>query len=145
MQDDDSAQIHILEMLTLFWLFFMTAAFLISIHVPDAPAISIDAEMQFAGEDAINHGLSVSSTDGEYDSRLAELLAAEDENAACELVQSSLASGFEANCWLAKDSGTSHPRGEVASPGSRTITSHGMVAVDGHLWTISVDVWERGG
>ena len=56
MRDDEYAQIHILEMLTLFWLFFMTAAFLITVHVPDEASISVDAEMQFAGEDAINLG-----------------------------------------------------------------------------------------
>ena len=34
MRDDENAQIHILEMLTLFWLFFMTAAFLITVMYP---------------------------------------------------------------------------------------------------------------
>lgn len=144
MQNDDSAQVHILEMLTLFWLFFMTAAFLITIHVPDEPSISLDAEMHFAGEDAINLGLATVSDDGNYDSKLAELLSAGNEDEACEMVQNYLANGLEANCWLAKDSGTSQPHGEVANPGSRTVTAHGLVAVDDHLWTISLDLWERG-
>lgn len=144
MQNDDSAQVHILEMLTLFWLFFMTAAFLITINVPDEPSISLDAEMHFAGEDAINLGLATASEDGTYDSKLAELLAAGNEDDACEMVQNYLASGLETNCWLAKDSGTSQPYGEVANPGSRTVTAHGLVAVDDHLWTISLDIWERG-
>ena len=144
MQNDENAQIHILEMLTLFWLFFMTAAFLITVHVPDEPSISMDAEMQFAGEDAINLGLGTSSEDANYDSRLAELLASGDKDEACELVQNYLATGVEANCWLAKDSATSQPFGETANPGSNTVTAHGLVAVDGHLWTISLDLWERG-
>ncbi len=144
MQNDENAQIHILEMLTLFWLFFMTAAFLITVHVPDEPSLSIDAEMQFAGEDAINLGLGTPSSDDNYDSRLAELLAAGQKDEACELVQNYLAIGTEANCWLAKDSGTSQPHGEVANPGSSTITVHGLVAADDHLWTISLDLWERG-
>ena len=144
MQDDESAQIHILEMLTLFWLFFMTAAFLITVHVPDEPSISMDAEMQFAGEDAINLGLATLSEDGNHDSRLAELLSTGDKDGACELVQNYLASGVEANCWLAKDSATSQPYGETANPGSNTVTAHGLVAADGHLWTISLDLWERG-
>lgn len=143
-QDDENAQVHILEMLTLFWLFFMTAAFLITVHVPDEPSISIDAEMQFAGEDAINLGLGTTSDGGVYDSQLAELLAAGDKEGACELVQNYLALGIEANCWLAKDSGTSQPHGEVANPGSNTVTVHGLVAADDHLWTISLDLWERG-
>ena len=144
MREDENAQIHILEMLTLFWLFFMTAAFLITVHVPDEASISVDAEMQFAGEDAINLGLATPALESDYDSRLAELLAAGKSDAACELVQNYLASGVEANCWLAKDSGTSQPYGEVATPGSGTVNSHGLVVVDGNLWTISLDLWERG-
>ena len=144
MQNDEGAQIHILEMLTLFWLFFMTAAFLITVHVPDEASISRDAEMQFAGEDAINLGLATPALGADYDSRLAELLASGQENEACELVQNYLSSGIEANCWLARDSGTSQPYGEVATPGSSTVNSHGLVAVDDHLWTISLDLWERG-
>ena len=144
MQHDDNAQIHILEMLTLFWLFFMTAAFLITVHVPDETSISRDAEMQFAGEDAINLGLATPAMESDHDSRLAELLAAGEEDKACELVQNYLASGVEANCWLAKDSATSQPYGEVATPGSSTVNSHGLVVVEDHLWTISLDLWERG-
>ena len=79
-----------------------------------------------------------------HDSRLAELLALGQEDKACELVQNYLASGIEANCWLAKDSGTSQPYGEVATPGGSTVNSHGLVVVDDHLWTISLDLWERG-
>jgi hypothetical protein len=145
MRNDESAQIHILEMLTLFWLFFMSAAFLIRVHVPDSPSISIDADKEFAGQDAINYGLGLDSIGGEYDSRLAELLAAGDEDGACELIQDAIASGIEANCWLAKDSGTSHPSGEIATPNGRTVTTHGLVEVDDHLWTISLDLWSRGG
>ena len=144
MQGNDDAQVHILEMLTLFWLFFMTAAFLITVHVPDEVSISVDAEMQFAGEDAINLGLGTASEGSDYDSRLAELLAAGQEDDACELVQNYLANGIEANCWLAKYSGTSQPHGEVATPGSSTVNAHSLVAVDDHLWTISLDLWERG-
>jgi len=143
-QNDENAQIHILEMLTLFWLFFMTAAFLITVHVPDEVSISVDAEMQFAGEDAINLGLGTDSENQNYESKLAELLAAGEKDQACELVQDYLASGIEANCWLAKDSGTLQPHGEVATPGSSTVTAHGLVAVDDHVWTITLDLWERG-
>ena len=111
MRHDESAQIHILEMLTLFWLFFMTAAFLITVHVPDETSISVDAEMRFAGEDAINLAKSTSADGNQYDSRITELLAAGDEDSACEMIQDYLTSGIEANCWLAKDSGTSQPYG----------------------------------
>ena len=144
MQNDENAQIHILEMLTLFWLFFMTAAFLITVHVPDEVSISIDAEMKFAGEDAINLGLGTNATSTDYDSRLAELLGSGEKDQACELVQSYLASGIEANCWLAKDSGTFQPHGEVATPGLSTVNAHRFIVVDDHIWTIGLDLWERG-
>ena len=45
MRHDEDAQVHILEMLTLFWLFFMSATFLIRIQVPDAPSVAHDAEL----------------------------------------------------------------------------------------------------
>ena len=144
MRHDGSAQIHILEMLTLFWLFFMTAAFLITVHVPDETSISVDAEMRFAGEDAINLAKSTSADGNQYDSRITELLAAGDEDSACEMIQDYLTSGIEANCWLAKDSGTSQPYGEVATPGQNTVTAHSIIIVDDHLWTVSLDLWERG-
>ena len=145
MQNDETAQIHILEMLTLFWLFFMTAAFLITIHVPDEASISIDAEMQFAGEDAINLALATPASDSTYDSRLAELLAAGQSDEACELVQNYLASGVEANCWLAKNSATSNPYGLVGTPSGNTVTVHQLVAVDENVWTMSLTLWNIGG
>lgn len=43
MRKDEDAQVHILEMLTLFWLFFMSATFLIRVNVPDARSVAIDA------------------------------------------------------------------------------------------------------
>tara|TARA_B100000941_G_scaffold31138_1_gene18519 strand:- start:582 stop:1025 length:444 start_codon:yes stop_codon:yes gene_type:complete len=143
-RNDEHAQIHILEMLTLFWLFFMTAAFLITVHVPDEASISVDAEMKFAGEDAINLAKATAAEGDDYDSKLAELLSSGEENKGCELIQNYLSTGIEANCWLAKDSATLQPYGEVASPGSNTITTHSLIIVDDHLWTISLDLWERG-
>ncbi|MGY8754498.1 MAG: hypothetical protein ACKVIR_02280 [Candidatus Poseidoniales archaeon] len=145
MKSDDSAQIHILEMLTLFWLFFMSATFLIQIQVPDAPSVGISANMEFAGQDAVRYGLGTPAQNGDYDSRLAELLATNQLDEACELIQDALANGIEGNCWLAKDSGTSSPHGEVANPNGRTIAVHSLVPVDENLWTVSLDVWTRGG
>ena len=43
------AQIHILEMLTLFWLFFMSATFLIRVQVPDSQSVALDASLEMAG------------------------------------------------------------------------------------------------
>ena len=39
---DESAQVHILEMITLFWLFFMTATFILQLKVPDPTSPASD-------------------------------------------------------------------------------------------------------
>ena len=102
MRQDEEAQIHILEMLTLFWLFFMSATFLIRVHVPDSASVALDSSLEMAADDAIRYGLGLEAEiDGE--NRLEELLASDDREGACELLQSAIAPGKEANCWLAKD------------------------------------------
>ena len=63
---DDEAQVHVLEMLTLFWLFFMSATFIIRIHVPDSPSIALDDSLVVSGEDAIRYGLGLESSNGTY-------------------------------------------------------------------------------
>ena len=74
---DENAQVHILEMLTLFWVFFMSATFLIQVYVPDAPSTAFDASLELAAEDAIDISLATSSSQN-FDSLLHEYLA-EDE------------------------------------------------------------------
>ena len=59
MIQDEEAQVHILEMLTLFWLFFMSATFLIRVHVPDAPSVAHDASLEIAGDDAVRYALGL--------------------------------------------------------------------------------------
>ena len=41
-----------IEMITLFWLFFLAAAFVIQLQVPDTNAIASDASLRLAAEDA---------------------------------------------------------------------------------------------
>ena len=48
MRHDEEAQIHILEMLTLFWLFFMSATFLIRVHVPDSASVALDSSLELS-------------------------------------------------------------------------------------------------
>ena len=82
MGHDENAQVHILEMLTLFWLFFMSAAFLIRIHVPDAPSVAHDAALEITGNDAFRYGLGLEAeVSGE--NRLSELLENGELNEAC--------------------------------------------------------------
>ena len=144
MRDDNYAQIHILEMLTLFWLFFMSATFLIRIDVPDSRSVAHDASLEAAGESVFQHGLGLDAEiSGE--NRLTELLSNSDYDGACTLLQDSLMAGKEANCWLAKNSGTSSPHGLVGTPSGNTVTVHQLVTDGDDLWTISLTLWNIGG
>ncbi|HII32071.1 MAG TPA: hypothetical protein HA358_02045, partial [Candidatus Poseidoniaceae archaeon] len=51
----------------------------------------------------------------------------------------------EANCWLAQNAMPATPYGEVGTPNGATISVHQLVVVDADVWTISLDVWSRGG
>jgi hypothetical protein len=144
LKTNNEGQVHILEMLTLFWLFFMSATFLIRVQVPDAESVAFDASLELAAEDSLNYGLGLEANI-EGESRLHELLANEQHDQACALLQSVIASGKEANCWLAKDSSMSIPYGTVGNPYGNTISVHRLLNVDGHLWTVTLDVWSRGG
>ena len=144
MRKDENAQIHILEMLTLFWLFFMSATFLIRIDVPDSPSIAHDSSLETAGESAFLYGLGLDAA-VEGENRLTELLNNSDFDGACELLQNAIISGKEGNCWLAKNSATASPYGQVGSPSGSTFAVHKLVVVDGDLWTITLDIWSTGG
>ena len=144
MRRDEHGQIHILEMLTLFWLFFMSATFLIRIDVPDSRSVAHDASLEAAGESVFQYGLGLpAEISGE--NRLTELLSEADNDGACTLLQQSLMSGKEANCWIAKNSATSYPFGLVGTPSGNTVTIHHLVAVDENVWTISLTLWNIGG
>ena len=144
MRQNEEAQIHILEMLTLFWLFFMSATFLIRIQVPDAPSVAHDAALEIAGDDAFRYGIGLEAEiSGE--NRLSELLENGELNEACQLLQDYIVAGKEANCWLAQNSGTSAPYGNTGSPAGETVTVHHLLPIDEHSWTVTLDVWSRGG
>jgi len=144
LRNDENAQIHILEMLTLFWLFFMSATFLIRIDVPDSPSIAHDSSLETAGETAFLYGLGLDA-EIEGENRLAELLNNSDLDGACELLQDAIISGKESNCWISKNSATSAPHGLVGTPSGTTFAVHNLVVIDDDLWTITLDVWSTGG
>ncbi len=131
-------------MLTLFWLFFMSATFLIRIDVPDSRSIAHDASLEVAGESALQYGLGL---DAEISgkNRVTELLSDSDYDGACALLQDALMAGKEANCWLAKNSATSNPYGLVGTPSGDTVTVHQLVTDGDDLWTISLTLWNIGG
>ena len=108
-------------MLTLFWLFFMSATFLIRIDVPDSRSIAHDASLEAAGESVLQYGLGLDAEiNGE--NRIVELLADSDYNGACTLLQEAVINGKQANCWLAKNSATSNPYALVGSSSGPTVT-----------------------
>lgn len=144
MRNDENAQIHILEMLTLFWLFFMSATFLIRIDVPDSPSIAHDSSLETAGETAFLYGLGLDA-EIEGDNRLTELLNNSDFGEACELLQDAIISGKDSNCWIAKNSATSSPYGLVGDPSGTTFAVHRLVVVNDIMWTITLDIWSTGG
>ena len=131
-------------MLTLFWLFFMSATFLIRIDVPDSRSIAHDSSLEVAGESALQYGLGLDAEiSGE--NRVTELLSDSDYDGACTLLQDALIAGKEANCWLAKNSATSSPYGLVGTPSGNTVTVHQLVTDGDDLWTISLTLWNIGG
>ena len=131
-------------MLTLFWLFFMSATFLIRIDVPDSRSVAHDATLEAAGESALQYGLGLDAEiSGE--NRVTELLSNSDYDGACTLLQDALMVGKEANCWLAKNSATSSPYGLVGTPSGDTVTIHQLVSDGENLWTISLTLWNIGG
>ena len=144
MRDDEEAQVHILEMLTLFWLFFMSATFLIRVNVPDARSVAIDASLETAGEDALMASMALPA-ELTGDSRLHEYLSLDSFDDACTLLPEMLPVGKEGNCWLAQNAMPATPYGEVGTPNGATVTVHQLLVVDADVWTISLDVWSRGG
>ena len=141
---DEEAQVHILEMLTLFWLFFMSATFLIRVHVPDAPSVAHDASLEIAGDDAVRYALGLDA-ELEGENRLEEMLGNGELDEACTLLMDSIAVGKEANCWLTQNSGVATPYGRTGTPAGGTVTVHHLVVVGADAWTVTLDVWARGG
>ena len=141
---DEEAQVHILEMLTLFWLFFMSATFLIRVHVPDAPSVANDASLEIAGDDAVRYALGLDA-ELEGENRLEEMLGNGELDGACTLLMDSIAVGKEANCWLTQNSGVATPYGRTGTPAGGTVTVHHLVVVGADAWTVTLDVWARGG
>jgi len=142
---DDEGQIHVLEMLTLFWLFFMSAIFILRIEVPDPPSIAVDATLELSGEDALRMARAEVSNNSSFDSLLHEHLQNRNLDSACDLILEGLEATVDGRCWLAMDGSASQVYGSSTSPIGRTETVHSMLQQESHLWTISLDIWYRGG
>ena len=143
---DSNAQVHIIEMLTLFWLFFMSAMFVINIHVPDSNSEIIDASLSMAGRDALDLAASEPAFDTtNHTSKLNELLAIGNLNSACNFVKEGLPPTYEANCWVAQNSGAIEISEFSGSPVGNSVTSYIIVQDSGNIWSVALDVWSKGG
>jgi len=143
---DEAAQIHVLEMITLFWVFFMTAIFLLQLKVPDPTSPASDGTLDLAAEDAYESLAGAPAVDaGTHTSLLAEMLAAGDSDATCDAMLDTLPSSIRGNCRLAIDAGISEPHGLISNPEGRTLTIHHLIQVEGEVWTVSLQVWHTGG
>ena len=146
LEDGDAAgQVHILEMVTLFWLFFMTATFILQLKVPDPTSPASDGILDLAAEDAYNSLAGAAPADTNYSSRLSELLATEEADMVCQNMLDALRSSIRGNCWLAIDSGSLEPYGSVSKPEGRSLTIHHLVHENTNSWTVSLQVWHTGG
>ncbi|MCS5526320.1 MAG: hypothetical protein NZ774_00490, partial [Candidatus Poseidoniales archaeon] len=63
LSENPLAQVHVLEMLTLFWLFFMSATFILQLEIPDPVSASSDGQLQLAAEDAFIQQMGVVADD----------------------------------------------------------------------------------
>ncbi|MDP6011189.1 MAG: hypothetical protein QF707_05295, partial [Candidatus Poseidoniaceae archaeon] len=125
---DEKAQIHVLEMLTLFWLFFMSAIFVLRIDVPDPPSAATDATLELSGEDAIRMARAeLPLNSSAADSLLVEHLADRNLDSACDLILDGLGATVDGRCWLAMDGSASEVHGGSTSPLGRTETVHAML------------------
>ena len=143
---DESAQVHILEMITLFWLFFMTATFILQLKVPEPTSPASDGILDLAAEDAYDSLAGATALDdANHSSMLTEMLSAGDDDATCQTMLDSLSASIRGNCWLAVDAGPLEPHGTVSEPEGRSLTIHHLVHEQGHVWTVSLQVWHTGG
>jgi hypothetical protein len=143
---DESAQVHILEMITLFWLFFMTATFILQLKVPDPTSPASDGILDLAAEDAYDSLAGATALDDtNHSSMLVEMLATSDEDTTCQAMLDSLSASIRGNCWLALDAGPLEPHGTTSEPEGRSLTIHHLAHEGGHVWTVSLQVWHTGG
>ena len=128
-------------MLTLFWLFFSTASFLLRVDVPNPNSPASDGAMEYAARDAIELTLGSDTSPGPALSYLTN----HDSAQACSVILDDLPVQYLGRCWISMN----HAELELAfsdgQPEGRSITAYKMVAIDDDQWTIGIQVWPIGG
>ena len=133
-------------MLTLFWLFFMSATFILQLQVPDPVSPASDGTLQLAAEDAFVLQLGAEPLDTDNHTTLfGEVLATQTLDNACDTLLEGLPSSVQGNCWIAKNGGELARHGGGSTPLGRTISVHHLVQDGGDAWTVSLQVWNTGG
>ncbi len=138
----ENAQVHMIEMITLFWLFFLSAAFVIQLQVPDTNPIASDAALLLAAEDA--HSLASAETDSNGTYILSSYLAAEEREEACTILIDSLPDTVTGNCWLAVNAEPMERAGEGEIPPGQSLTVMHLHSIEGQIWTVGLQVWHIG-
>ena len=142
----DDAQVHVLEMLTLFWLFFMSGTFVLQLQIPDPVSPASDGALQLAAEDAFVLQLGTDATDmGNHTTRMGEMLATESLDDSCNALLAGLPTSVQGNCWLANNGGELSRHGTGSTPLGRTVSVHHLVHDGGDIWSVSLQVWHTGG
>lgn len=143
---DFRAQVHVLEMLTLFWLFFMSATFVLQLQIPDPISSSSDGQLQLAAEDAFAQEMGISAIDYEnHTNAFSEILSEGSLNLACDSLLTSLPDPVQGNCWIANNEGDLARFGQGSTPFGRTMSVHRLVVDGGDVWTVTLQVWYVGG
>ena len=137
-----NAQVHMIEMITLFWLFFLCAAFVIQLQVPDTNPIASDAALLVAAEDA--HALASAEIDLNGTSIMDSYLAADQRVEACTFLLNNLPETVTGNCWLAVDAEPMEREGIGEIPPGQSLTVMHLHSIEGHLWTVGLQVWHIG-
>ena len=137
----DDGQVHILEMLTLFWLFFSTASFLLRVDVPNPNSPASDGAMEYAARDAIELSLGTDTSPGPALIHLSD----HDSTQACRVIIEELPVQYLGRCWISMN----HAELELAfsdgQPEGRSITAYRMIVIDDDVWTIGIQIWPIGG
>ncbi|MDP6906483.1 MAG: hypothetical protein QF440_03605 [Candidatus Thalassarchaeaceae archaeon] len=143
---DESAQVHVIEMITLFWLFFMTATFILQLKVPDPTSPASDGTLDLAAEDAYDSLAGEIAIDpANHTSRLGEMLTSGDLNDACNIMLETLPSSIRGNCWVAVDAGSKSMQGEQSQTDGTTLSTYHLLHDRGRVWTVGIQVWYVGG
>lgn len=133
-------------MLTLFWVFFLSATFILQLHIPDPVSASSDGQLQLAAEDAFIQQMGANATDSaNHTNALAESLAAGDLDSTCNLLLSGLPNTVSGNCWLAENGGEMMRHGSGSTQAGRTISIHRLIVDGSDVWTATLQVWYVGG